>query len=168
MDDDQTPWLTAEQEEAWRSLMAAILLLPGALDAQLQRDADVTHAGYVVMSALSETPDRAIRMSRLAQMASMSMSRLSHLVDRLEQRGWVERQPAPGDRRSTMAVLTEAGWDKVVATAPGHADNVKTLIFEDLTPAQTRQLKKIFDTIVPKLDPERRLLGCAPAEKPKQ
>lgn len=158
--DDQTPWLTAEQEGAWRSLMAAILLLPGALDAQLQRDADVTHAGYVVMSALSETPGRAIRMSRLAQMSSMSMSRLSHLVDRLEQRGWVERRPAPGDRRSTIAVLTEGGWEKVVATAPGHADNVKTLIFEGLTPAQTRQLKKIFDTIVPKLDPEDRLRTC--------
>ena len=157
---DDTIWLTTEQEEAWRSMMAAILLLPGALDSQLQRDAKLTHAGYVVLSALSEHPDRAIRLSRLAQMSSISMSRLSHLVDRLEAAGWVERQPVPGDRRSTMAVLTDAGWDKVVATAPGHVDNVRSLIFEHLSPTQTRQLKAIVDQILPQLDPENRLVAC--------
>lgn len=157
---DETIWLTEEQEDAWRSLMAAIMLLPGALDAQLQRDAKLTHAGYVVLSALSEHPERSIRLSRLAQISSMSVSRLSHLVDRLEKEGWVERRPVPGDRRSTMAVLTEAGWEKVVETAPGHVDNVRGLIFEHLTPAQTRQLKAIVDNILPQLDPENRLLAC--------
>ncbi|KAE8763141.1 MarR family winged helix-turn-helix transcriptional regulator [Georgenia thermotolerans] len=166
--DETTQWLTAEQESAWRSLMAAILLLPGALDAQLQRDAELTHAGYAAMSALSEAPGRAIRMSELAHMASLSMSRLSHLVDRLEQRGWVKREPVPGDRRSTMAVLTDEGWQKVVATAPGHVDLVRSLIFEDLSPAQTRQLKAIFDKIVPKLDPENRLRSCGAARAGKE
>ena len=160
MDDDPSVWLTSEQEEAWRSLMAAILLLPGALDAQLQRDAGLTHGGYVVLSALSEAPERQIRMRRLAEMASMSMSRLSHLVDRLEARGWVERRPVPGDGRSTMAGLTDAGWEKVVETAPGHVDAVRSLVFEGLSAEQTRQLKSIFDTIVPKIDPENRLSAC--------
>ena len=155
--DEDTVWLTDEQEEAWRSLMAAIMLLPGVLDAQLQRDAGLTHAGYAVLSALSEAPDRAIRMSRLAHMASLSMSRLSHLVDRLEKPGWVERRPVPGDGRSTMAVLTDAGMEKVVETAPGHVATVRTVIFDDLSPAQTRQMKKIFDRITPKIDPENRL-----------
>jgi DNA-binding MarR family transcriptional regulator len=159
--DETTVWLTSEQEDAWRSLMAGLMLLPGALDAQLQRDADLTHAGYTVLSSLSEAPERAIRMSRLAAMANMSMSRLSHLVDRLERQGWVERQPVPGDGRSTMAVLTESGWDKVVTTAPGHAENVRTLIFDELSAAQVRQLKKIFDTVNSRLDPENRLRGCA-------
>ncbi|WP_127131479.1 MarR family winged helix-turn-helix transcriptional regulator [Georgenia sp. SYP-B2076] len=164
---DETVWLTSDQEDAWRSLMAAIMLLPGALDAQLQRDAGLTHAGYAVLSALSEAPDRAIRMSRLAHMASLSMSRLSHLVDRLENQGWVERKPVPEDGRSTMAVLTDAGWEKVVATAPGHVETVRTLIFDSLSPAQTRQLKKIFDRITPKIDPENRLSSCrvTPARK---
>ncbi|WP_418606627.1 MarR family transcriptional regulator [Georgenia sp. SUBG003] len=71
----------------------------------------------MVLSALSEAPDRTIRMSRLATMANMSMSRLSHLVDRLSSQGWVERRPDPEDGRSTMAVLTDAGWEKVVETA---------------------------------------------------
>ncbi|NMR20985.1 MarR family winged helix-turn-helix transcriptional regulator [Cellulomonas fimi] len=158
--DQDTRWLSQEQEDAWRPLMAAMLLLPGALDAQLQRDAGLTHAGYGVLSALSEAPERTIRLSRLAHMASLSMSRLSHLVDRLEAAGWVERKPVPGDGRSTMAVLTEAGWDKIVATAPGHVETVQTLVFDDLTPAQTRQLRKIFEKIAPKIDPENRLQAC--------
>ncbi|MPV36184.1 MarR family winged helix-turn-helix transcriptional regulator [Georgenia subflava] len=164
--DETTVWLTSEQEDAWRSLMAGLMLLPGALDAQLQRDAALTHAGYTVLSSLSEAPERAIRMSRLAAMANMSMSRLSHLVDRLEGQGWVERQPVPGDGRSTMAVLTETGWEKVVATAPGHVDNVRTLIFDELSAAQVKQLKKIFDTVNARLDPENRLRGCGGAVRP--
>lgn len=153
----ETNWLTAEQEDAWRSLMTVLMVLPGALDAQLQRDAELTHAGYAVMSALSEAPERTIRMRRLATMANMSVSRLSHLLDRLSDRGWVERRPDPTDGRSTMAVLTDAGWDKVVATAPGHVDNVRSLVFEGLTAEQITQLKQISATISGRLDPERKL-----------
>ena len=157
---DETLWLTAEQEDAWRSVMAVIMLLPGALDAQLQRDAKLTHAGYVVLSALSEAPERTIRMSRLATMSNMSMSRLSHLVDRLSGQGWVERRPDPKDGRSTMAALTDAGWEKVVDTAPGHVDNVRTLIFDDLDPKQITALKEISATIAGRLDPEDKLGSC--------
>ncbi|WP_043502371.1 MarR family winged helix-turn-helix transcriptional regulator [Georgenia sp. SUBG003] len=154
---DSTRWLTSEQQDAWRSVMSVLMLLPGALDAQLQRDTGLTHAGYVVLSALSEAPDRTIRMSRLATMANMSMSRLSHLVDRLSSQGWVERRPDPEDGRSTMAVLTDAGWEKVVETAPGHVENVRTLIFDDLTDAQVTELRQITQKISSRLDPEHKL-----------
>ncbi|PFG40896.1 DNA-binding MarR family transcriptional regulator [Georgenia soli] len=154
---DATRWLTSEQEDAWRSVMSVLMLLPGALDVQLQRDAGLTHAGYVVLSALSEAPERMIRMSRLATMSNMSMSRLSHLVDRLSDQGWVERRPDPADGRSTMAVLTEAGWEKVVDTAPGHVKNVRTLIFDDLTDSQVTELQQIATKISSRLDPEHKL-----------
>lgn len=150
-------WLTAEQEDAWRSLMTVLMLLPGALDVQLQRDAGLSHARYAVMSALSEAPERTIRMSRLATMANMSMSRLSHMVDWLSAQGWVERRPDPEDGRSTMAVLTDAGWEKVVATAPGHVQNVRSLIFADLTPDQLTALKEMSTGIAARLDPEHKL-----------
>ena len=81
-------------------------------------------------------PDRTLRMSGLAFLAESSLSRLSQLVGRMEKRDWVRRTPDPRDGRYTLAILTEAGWEKVVATAPGHAAEVRRLVFDSLTKAQ--------------------------------
>jgi DNA-binding MarR family transcriptional regulator len=136
-------WLSDEQQAAWRPLVALLLRLPAALDAQLQRDAGVNHFDYLVLSGLSEAPGRTLRMSELAAMANSSMSRLSHVVSRLEARGWVRREPCPGDGRFINAVLTEEGWQKVVATAPGHVTAVRELLLDALTPEQFTQLGAI-------------------------
>jgi len=103
-------WLSAEQQTAWRPFAALLFRLPGALDAQLQQDAGISHFEYMVLAALSEAPARTLRMSELARMASGSLSRLSHVVSRMESRGWVRREPCPGDGRFINAVLTEDGW----------------------------------------------------------
>jgi DNA-binding MarR family transcriptional regulator len=136
-------WLDEQEMDAW--LQVAILLsrLPHALDAQLLRDAQLTHFEYEVLSALSDAPHRTLRMSTLAELANGSLSRLSHVVKRLEHREWVHRTPCPEDGRFTNAVLTDAGWDKVVATAPGYAANVRKLVIDPLSRAQLRQLAAI-------------------------
>ena len=125
-------WLTDEQQAAWRPFIALLLRLPAALDAQLQRDAGITNFDYLVLSGLSETPTRTLRMSELAAIASSSLSRLSHVVSRLEAKGWVRREPCPGDGRFINAVLTDAGWQKVLATAPGHVAAVRELLVDVL------------------------------------
>jgi DNA-binding MarR family transcriptional regulator len=136
-------WLSDEQQAAWRPLVGLLLRLPAALDAQLQRDAGINHFDYLVLSVLSETPGRTRRMSELAAMANSSMSRLSHVVSRLEAKGWVRREPCPGDGRFINAVLTADGWQKVVATAPGHVAAVRELLIDALTPEQFAQLGAI-------------------------
>jgi DNA-binding MarR family transcriptional regulator len=136
-------WLTDEQQVAWRPFVALLLRLPAVLDAQLQRDAGITQFDYLVLSGLSEAPDRTLRMSELAATASSSLSRLSHVVSRLEARGWVRREPCPGDGRFINAVLTEDGWQKVVATAPGHVAAVRELLLDTLTPEEFAQLGAI-------------------------
>jgi len=118
-------WLTAEEQAAWRSVVALLIRLPAAIEAELQRDAGISQFEYLVLSGLSEAPDRTLRMSDLAAMASGSLSRLSHVVSRLEARGWVRREACPGDGRFINAVLTDDGWAKVVATAPGHVAAVR-------------------------------------------
>ena len=95
------------------------------------------------VSALSEADDRALRMSELAATANSSMSRLSHVVSRLETRGWVRREPCPGDGRFINAVLTDEGWQKVLATAPGHVAAVRELLVKTLTEEEFRQLGAI-------------------------
>lgn len=137
---DEPRWLTDDEQQAWRPFAALLFRLPAALDAQLQREAQITHFEYMVLISLSEAPERTLRMSDLAAMASGSLSRLSHVVSRLERRGWVRREPCPGDGRYINAILTDAGWEKVVATAPGHVEAVRKLIVDALTPEEFRAL----------------------------
>lgn len=140
---EQAPWLDAEERQAWLALASMMIRLPAALDAQLRRDAGLSHFAYSVLAALSERPDRTLRMSELAELADGSLSRLSQVVSRLERRGLVARTPDPDDGRATRAVLTDAGWDTVVATAPGHVAEVRRLVFDPLTRAQVSHLTAI-------------------------
>jgi len=133
-------WLTAPEQAAWRPVAALLFRLPSALDAQLQRDAGISNFEYMVLSGLSEADNRTLRMSDLATMASGSLSRLSHVVSRLEKRGWVRREPCPGDGRFVNAVLTDEGWAKVLATAPGHVEAVRRLVVDALSPEQLSAL----------------------------
>ena len=136
-------WLSDEQQVAWRSFVALLLRLPAALDAELQKDAGITQFDYLVLSGLSEAPNRTLRMSELAATASSSLSRLSHVVSRLEARGWVRREQSTDDGRFINAVLTEEGWQKVVATAPGHVAAVRELLIDTLSEEEFEQLGAI-------------------------
>lgn len=126
-------WLSEEQQAAWRPFVALLLRLPAALDAQLQKDAGITQFDYLVLSGLSEAPARTLRMSELAATANSSLSRLSHVVSRLEAKGWVRREACPGDGRFINAVLTDEGWEKVKETAPGHVAAVRELLVGTLS-----------------------------------
>lgn len=135
-------WLSEEQQEAWKAVVGLASLLPGPLDAQLQRESGVSLFEYMVLSSLSMLPGRSARMSTLARLASGSLSRLSNVVKRLEDRGLVRRSPDPADGRFTVAALTGAGWDVVVAAAPGHVDAVRTHV---LAPLEADQLRALVD-----------------------
>jgi DNA-binding MarR family transcriptional regulator len=149
----QPRWLTPGEREAWVALASVLIKLPAALDTQLQRDAGMNTFEYFVLSGLSMAPGRTLQMSGLASFASGSLSRLSHVVKRLEQRGWVRREASTGDARCTNAVLTDAGWEKVVASAPGHVETVRHLVIDALTAAQIRQLRDIGHRVLDRVDP---------------
>ena len=152
----ETRWLTPEQLRAWKKFVAVVEILPGVLDTQLQRDAEVTHFEYFTMAMLSEAPDRTLRMTSLASATNSTLPRLSHVVSRLEKRGYVDRAPCPDDRRATNATLTEAGWQKVVATAPGHVDTVRENVIDPLSAADVADLDRIMSQLLRTLDPENR------------
>jgi DNA-binding MarR family transcriptional regulator len=147
-------WLDPDEQRAWRGFLAMTALLPGALDQQLQRDADMGHSSYIVLAMLSEAPDRSLRMSELAARANSSPSRLSHTVSRLEHRGWVRRDRSPDDGRGNVARLTDEGWDVVVATAPGHVAAVRRFVFDALSTEQVCQLEGITTAVLKTLDPD--------------
>ncbi|MEI4273082.1 MarR family winged helix-turn-helix transcriptional regulator [Klenkia sp. LSe6-5] len=147
-------WLDEQQQQTWRTWLAVTELLPRVLDAQLQRDAGITHAAYVVLAMLSETPDRRQRMSELARAANQSQSRLSHTVSRLEERGWVRREKAADDGRGNVCVLLDAGWDVVRRVAPGHVAAVREGLFDALTAEQAAALHDALTAVLDRLDPD--------------
>ncbi|WP_407319105.1 MarR family transcriptional regulator [Isoptericola halotolerans] len=141
-DPDPPAALTGDELETWAALATVVEWLPAALDAQLQRDAQLTHFEYGVLYALSRAPDLTLRMSVLSGYANSSLSRLSRAVTRLESKGWMRRAPDPADGRSTLAVLTDQGRDKVEQATPGHVHTVRELVLDRLTKPQTRHLRE--------------------------
>ncbi|MGY1883956.1 MarR family winged helix-turn-helix transcriptional regulator [Blastococcus sp. SYSU DS0753] len=141
-------WLTAEEESTWRSLMTLMTQLPWALECQLQRDAQLSVVEYHVLAMLSERPEHTMRMSELAALTNASLSRLSHLVKRLEGRGFVRREPDPADGRYTHAILTDDGYSHLAANAPGHVRQVRDLVMDALTPEQVHALGDIVGQVL--------------------
>jgi DNA-binding MarR family transcriptional regulator len=149
---DDTRWLDAEEREAWLRLAGVMLKLSPALDSQLQRDSDMTHFDYLCLAMLSESEDHVLRMSALAAKVNSSLSRLSHVVKKLEARGWVERFPSPESRRVTLARLTEEGWRVLVDAAPGHVETVRALVFDGLDRDDVAALERIAGHVVKQIE----------------
>jgi DNA-binding MarR family transcriptional regulator len=148
-----TAWLDDTERAAWVRLAAVVELLPGVLDSQLRHDAELSHFEYYALAMLSEAPQRTLRMTALAMLTNATLPRLSHVAQRLENRGLVERFPCPRDARATNVRLTATGWDKVLQTAPGHLANVRQHVIDALTPEQLHQLADIADAVLARLDP---------------
>jgi len=158
----QDRWLTAEQLSAWKKLIKVVELLPGILDSQLQRDAELSHFEYYTMAMLSEAPEHTLRMTALASWTNSTLARLSHVVSRLEEKGFVLRKPCPQDRRATNAVLTPKGWAKVVAAAPGHVATVLQKAIGPLTTTDVVDLDRVMGRILSALGPsnDKRSVGA--------
>jgi DNA-binding MarR family transcriptional regulator len=139
---DEPEWLSEDEKQAWTGLISLILLMPGQLEAPL-RDVDLTLFEYLTLSHISEAPDQRIRLSELAFLANGSLSRLSNVVKRFEQRGWVKRFPDPDDGRYTLAELTDAGYRLVVEAAPIHVRAVRELVIDPLTSTDLAALTRI-------------------------
>ena len=151
-------WLNADERRAWLALLSINTLLPAALDTQLQAAGKLSLFDYNVLAMLSEADGRFLPMSELAARTSASLSRLSHVVTKLQRRGWVEREAHPGDARVTVAHLTDAGMDTIVSLAPGHVDAVRALMLDAMTDDDVADLARIGEKIVARLDGDHWIL----------
>lgn len=133
-------WLTTDQQRDWRALVALMMTLPAAMDAQLKRDAGVNAFEFHVLAGLSAEPNRTLMLTDLAEYSQGSLSRLSHAITRLERNGWVERQTSSGPGRRVEARLTDDGWKKLEEIAPSHVREARRLVIDALTPEQLAAL----------------------------
>jgi DNA-binding MarR family transcriptional regulator len=144
----QARWLTGEEEQAWRAVASMMHEVRSALECQLERDSDLSFIEYHTLARLSEEPTRTLRMSELAEVINASLSRLSHLVTRLEKWGFVRREPDPADGRYTNAILTKAGYDKLRESAPAHVEAVRQLVIAEFTPTELAKVQSFCERIV--------------------
>ena len=153
-DADEPPvsWLTAAEVDSWLSVVRMMTWLPWSIDQQLRRDSNLAMVEYQVLARLSNSPQRTLRMSLLADLVNSSLSRLSHLVKRLEDRGLVRREPDPTDGRFTNAILTDEGFRTLAEAAPGHVAHVRSLVIDVLSPEQLRRLGLSADRIMSRID----------------
>lgn len=146
--------MTPQQSRAWLALISTAELLPAALDAQLQRDASLTHYEFILLSTLQRSG--AVRLSTLAAATNATLPRTSKVVGRLEKRGLVERTESTEDRRSILLKLTRQGRRQLVLATPDHFATVHRLVLDRLAPEQLEQLADALEPIVEALDPQRR------------
>lgn len=148
-------WLTDDEQQTWRAFLNASRLLMDQLDRELQRDADMPHAYFTILVALSEAPGGRLRMGELAELTWSSASRLSHAVTRLEQRGWVRRAASSSDKRGQIAEITADGTAQLEAAAAEHVEGVRAHLFDLLSDAQVGQLREISETVLDHLAEQR-------------
>ncbi|MCC3268500.1 MarR family transcriptional regulator [Arthrobacter gengyunqii] len=147
------PWLSPEERRAWLALYAVATRLNPTLDAELSKRARITLFDYHVLAMTSEAPERALPMSELAARSNASLSRLSHVVKKLEGRGWMERSQSPDDARVTMAALTDEGMAALASLAPDHVRSVRDLVFDGLDARDVSDLERIGRRILGRLEP---------------
>lgn len=145
-------WLTPDERRAWLALQALTSLLPATLDAFLFREARITLFDYHVLAMLSEAEGTRLPMSELAARSTASLSRLSHVVKKLEGRGWVTRQPSDSDGRVTTAELTTEGLGMLTGLAVAHVTQVRSTVFDPLDEQDVADLERIGRRILGKLD----------------
>jgi DNA-binding MarR family transcriptional regulator len=151
-DDAPVEWLTDAEVSSWLSVVRMMTWLPWSIDHQLRRDSNLSMVEYQVMARLSQQPERTLRMGMLADLVNSSLSRLSHLVKRMEDRGLVRREPDPADGRFINAILTDEGFAVLAKAAPGHVAHVRSLVIDVLSPEQLRRLGLSADRIMSRID----------------
>lgn len=146
-------------------LTAVLQLMSARIDAQLRHESELTYVEYYALAMLSEEPDRRIQMKVLAARTNSTLPRLSRVITVLENAGFVARVPSPTDRRATDVELTNAGFAKLVAAAPGHVRAVRELVFDPLQEADLAVLTRVMDDWLDQLDPQH-ILRRDPSELP--
>lgn len=162
MNDPAPRWLSEDEQRAWRAWLEVMRLLPAKLEDRLHERHSLNLTDYQVLVELSESEEGRLRMTELANRTSLSKSRLSHQIGRMEKAALVERQECPSDRRGAFAVITEQGWALLREAAPGHVEDVRELFIDLMSPQEVAVVGAAMGIIAEKLR-QSPGVGCANA-----
>jgi DNA-binding MarR family transcriptional regulator len=146
------PWLSPTEERAWRALQFMQMRLTAALARQLAADSALSYQDYLVLVALTDRPDGRMRLFEVGRQLGWEQSRLSHQVARMGDRGLVAKEKCDSDRRGAFVVLTEQGRTAIEQAAPGHAEAVRRLYIDVLTPEELAAVGAAAEAVLDGLD----------------
>lgn len=155
-------WLSGPDQRAWRSYLTGSQLLTVQLDKELRDNHGIGMPEYEILVRLSEHEDRTMRMALLATDTTMSRSRLTHSVSRMEKKGLLERFAIAEDGRGVNCQMTEAGWNLLVTMAPGHVGAVREHLVDLLEPEEMETMGRVFG----KVTAHMRAIGKGPVDPP--
>lgn len=144
---NDTRWLDAAQQQAWRSFLGGTTVLMDRLDRDLRSEHGLSMSEYEILVRLSEAPDRSIRMADLAAALSHSRSRITHTISRLERDGIVVRTQCGTDGRGVTAVLTDKGFELLATAAHTHVRGVRDYLVDQCSDEDLQATKRVMDAI---------------------
>jgi DNA-binding MarR family transcriptional regulator len=142
-------WLNDEQQRVWRNYLMMVGKLQVTMSRQLQDSCGLSLADYDVLVALDERCP--IRVSELGDLLSWEQSRLSHQLRRMRERRLVTREGRDDDRRGANVDLTDDGRAALAAAAPGHAELVRSVVFDGMSTGELRALGALTDRVLARL-----------------
>ena len=146
-----TRWLDADQQVDWRAYVVGTTLLLDTLDRELRQAHGISLAEYEILVRLSEAPERTLRMAHIAESLRHSRSRVTHTVSRMEKAGLIRRTQSTTDRRGVEAVMTDAGYELLVAAAPTHVTGVRDHFVDLASPADFAALGRVMNAVCDQL-----------------
>ncbi|MDO4927667.1 MAG: MarR family winged helix-turn-helix transcriptional regulator [Corynebacterium sp.] len=145
---DSPRWLNEDEQRFWRKLLQSRQFAVRAMDEALQHASGISSPDFAILVNLSEDEDHCMRLNELGNLLGWDRSRVSHQVKRMERRGLLEKRACSSDKRGIEVALTELGWQKIQAAAPGHVETVRSIFFDQLEPGQLEALEKYLDSIL--------------------
>jgi DNA-binding MarR family transcriptional regulator len=139
--------LSIPELTAWRGFLRTHARLLRHLDRQLTEEQGLPTSSYEVLLRLAEAPRGTMRMKDIADSLLLSRSGLSRVVDELERKGYVARQPCPTDARGTEAVITRSGRSAFRKAQKSHLRSVRAEFLDKLSEAQLRQLAEAWAAV---------------------
>ena len=130
--------------EAWVGFLEAHKRLTRALDAELDGQHGLTLSAVEVLGRLAATEARCMRLSKLAAVTGLSLSRISRIVDALAARKLVIRKGRDDDARAVEAHLTDAGLALARTAQASHFASVQARFFDQLSDDEVATLARVF------------------------
>jgi DNA-binding MarR family transcriptional regulator len=146
-------YVKAGGEESVQRVITAVQSLNRKLDQWYARqlaDLDIAAGEWGVVTTLAKAGEP-LTPSQLADLTNVAPSSMTHRLDKLAERGLVERTPDATNRTRVFVSLTDEGW-QLFSLAIRGSDVVESDVLQDLSDAERGELARMLEVVIARLD----------------